>query len=37
MLADVCGATGAHWVQAIGRTGVIYRAAPEPKITIPGV
>lgn len=36
MLDQVCAATGAQWVQSIGRTGVIYRPAPEPSITIPG-
>ena len=35
MVGDVCAATGAQWVQTIGRIGVIYRPAVEPRITIP--
>ncbi len=35
ILDDVCEATRALPVQAIGRIGVIYRPAPEPKIAIP--
>ncbi|MFZ0487794.1 MAG: ribosome assembly RNA-binding protein YhbY [Arenicellales bacterium] len=35
MVEEVCAATGAHWVQTIGRIGVIYRPAAEPRITIP--
>lgn len=35
LLDDVCAATGAERVQAIGRVGVIYRPAPEPAITLP--
>lgn len=35
MLDQLCAATGAQWVQTIGRIGVIYRPAPEPSITIP--
>jgi RNA-binding protein len=31
----VCEATRAQWVQTIGRIGIIYRPAEEPKITIP--
>lgn len=32
---EVCDATRAQRVQTIGRIGVIYRPADEPKITIP--
>lgn len=35
LLDDMCAATGAERVQAIGRVGVIYRPAPEPSISIP--
>ena len=35
ILEQVCAATGAEWVQTIGRSGVIYRPAPEPAITLP--
>lgn len=35
MIDQLCDATGAQRVQTIGRTGVIYRPAPEPSITIP--
>lgn len=35
MVEEVCGATRAQWVQTIGRVGVIYRPAPEPKISLP--
>jgi RNA-binding protein len=31
----ICEATRAQWVQTIGRVGIIYRPAPEPKIVIP--
>jgi RNA-binding protein len=33
---QVCTATGAQWVQTIGRVAVVYRPAPEPSITLPG-
>lgn len=32
---EVCEATRAQWVQTVGRIGVIYRPAPEPKIELP--
>lgn len=35
IVAEVCDATKAQWVQTIGRTGVIYRPAPEPRIVVP--
>ena len=35
IVEHVCSATGAHWVQTIGRMGVIYRPAAEPSITLP--
>lgn len=35
ILEHLCTATGAEWVQTIGRVGVIYRPAPEPSITFP--
>lgn len=35
VLEQVCAATGAEWVQTIGRTGVVYRPAAEPAITLP--
>ena len=33
---EVCGATRAQRVQTIGRIGVIYRPAEDPKIVLPG-
>lgn len=35
MVEKMCTATGADWVQTIGRIGVIYRRAAEPRITVP--
>lgn len=32
---EVCAANDAQWVQTIGRVGIFYRPAPEPKITLP--
>lgn len=35
-MADrICAASGAQWVQTIGRVGVFYRPAAEPSITLP--
>lgn len=31
----LCAATSAHAVQVIGRTGVLYRPANEPRIALP--
>lgn len=36
MVDEICSATRAQWVQTIGRIGVFYRPAPEPKISLPG-
>lgn len=35
MLDEICGATEAQPVQTIGRIGVIYRPAAEPRIALP--
>jgi len=35
MVEHVCAATGARWVQTIGRMAVIYRPAAEPTIALP--
>jgi RNA-binding protein YhbY len=32
---DLARAAGAHWVQTIGRTVVLYRAAEPPEIALP--
>lgn len=31
----ICESTRSQWVQTIGRVGVLYRPADEPKISIP--
>lgn len=36
LVDQVCSASGASWVQTIGRVGVFYRPADEPRITLPG-
>lgn len=35
IIDQVCAATRAQWVQTIGRMGIIYRPASDPKIIIP--
>ena len=32
---EICKSTRSQWVQTIGRVGVVYRPADEPKISIP--
>jgi RNA-binding protein len=32
---DLAQAAGAHWVQTLGRTVVLYRAAEPPEIALP--
>lgn len=34
-LERLCAATGSAPVQMIGKTGVVYRPAPEPRIVLP--
>ncbi|MDH3690635.1 MAG: ribosome assembly RNA-binding protein YhbY [Gammaproteobacteria bacterium] len=33
----ICKRTAAHSVQQIGRVAVVYRAAKDPKIVLPGI
>lgn len=35
IVQQVCEATSAHWVQTVGRVGIIYRPAVEPRIELP--
>lgn len=35
LVDEICTATRSQWVQTIGRVGVIYRRADEPKIAVP--
>lgn len=37
LLAQITGQSSSEPVQLIGRVGVIYRAADEPKITLPSI
>ena len=36
LMQSICAATNSELVQVIGHTGVIFRAADPPKISLPG-